>query len=255
MWAHAGNDWRNAQRQRLVGLFQHGHNDTTDERIIPVHDPEEGGNEEPPIEISATELNLDLMDISFGDTPVQCDPDLCPVLERELNFIYERQSHPDGYKYRYVMDVDGNGWSARFMRLLLSNSVILKATVHPDWFTDRIQPWVHYVPVKVDFSDVYDIMTFFRGVKTSLIPKNSDAETSSEADEGERRGEHEELAAEIAKAGREWTQRFWRREDMDAYLLRLLLEYARVMNDDRDAMSFVYDRAIHGDPRILSPPG
>ena len=105
MWAHAGNDWRNAQRQRLVGLFQHGHNDTTDERIIPVHDPDEDGSGKPPIEISATELNLDLMDIAFGDTPVQCDRDLCPVLENELNFIHERQSHPDGYKYRYVMDV------------------------------------------------------------------------------------------------------------------------------------------------------
>jgi hypothetical protein len=76
-------------------------------------------------------------------------------------------------------------------------------------FTNRIQPWVHYVPVKVDFSDLYDIMTFFRG-----------AETSSEAEAGTRRGSHEHLAREIAKAGTDWSNRFWRREDMDAYLLR-----------------------------------
>jgi hypothetical protein len=156
--AQTGVDWRNSQRHRLVGLFQNGHNETTDERIIPVHDPDEDGSDKPPIEISATELNLDLMDISFGDAPVQCDSEVCPTVERELNFMHERQSHPDGYKYRYVLDVspvspssirfrgrsgaandgryiqvDGNGWSARFKRLLLSQSIILKSTVHPDW--------------------------------------------------------------------------------------------------------------------------
>jgi hypothetical protein len=31
---------------------------------------------------------------------------------------------------------------------------------------------------------------------------------------------------------------------------RLMLEYARVMSEDRDAMSFVYDQVIHGDPHL-----
>ncbi|KAF9518921.1 glycosyltransferase family 90 protein [Hydnum rufescens UP504] len=231
--AQTGVDWRNSQRHRLVALFKMAIMKLPTSVSFLSTDPDEDGSDEPPIEISATELNLDLMDISFGDAPVQCDSEVS-------QFMHERQSHPDGYKYRYVLDVDGNGWSARFKRLLLSQSIILKATVHPDWFTDRIQPWVHYVPVKVDFSDLYDIMTFFRGAKTSLTQRNHDTETSSEAKTG----------TQIAKAGTEWSNRFWRREDMDAYLLRLMLEYARVMSDDRDAMSFVYDKAIHGDPHL-----
>jgi len=29
-----------------------------------------------------------------------------------------------------------------------------------EWWTDRIQPWVHYVPVQVDYSDLYDALRF-----------------------------------------------------------------------------------------------
>lgn len=49
-----------------------------------------------------------------------------------------RQDH---YKYKYVLDVDGNGFSGRFRRLLVSNSLTLKATIVTYWFRDRIQPW------------------------------------------------------------------------------------------------------------------
>lgn len=68
-------------------------------------------------------------------------------------------------------------------------------------FTERIQPWVHYIPVKIDLSDLYDSLTFFRG---DLY--------------GE--GAHEELASKIALAGRHWTKKFWREEDITAYMFR-----------------------------------
>lgn len=68
-------------------------------------------------------------------------------------------------------------------------------------FTDRIAPWVHYIPVQVDLSDLYDILIFFRGDL-----------------HGE--GGHDDLARQIASAGRAWSQTFWREEDMTAYLFR-----------------------------------
>lgn len=52
-----------------------------------------------------------------------------------------------------------------------------------------------YVPVKVDYSDVYDIMAFFVG-----MPDGS--------------GGHDSLAAKIGEAGRQWARDFWRYEDM-----------------------------------------
>lgn len=68
-------------------------------------------------------------------------------------------------------------------------------------FTDRLAPWVHYVPIQVDYSDLYDAIVFFRGDLAG-------------------RGAHEELAAKIALEGREWSLKFWREEDMIAYLFR-----------------------------------
>lgn len=46
-------------------------------------------------------------------------------------------------RYRYVFDVDGNSFSARFRALLLSNSVVLKATIFTEWHSARLVPWVH----------------------------------------------------------------------------------------------------------------
>lgn len=53
-------------------------------------------------------------------------------------------------QYKYVLDVDGNGWSGRFhrcvlrrfeeredadgeRRLMASNSLVLKSTIFPEW--------------------------------------------------------------------------------------------------------------------------
>jgi len=53
---------------------------------------------------------------------------------------------------------------------------------------------VHYVPIQVTYSDLYDALAFFR--------------------------EHDDAAAKIAAAGKKWSQQFWRKEDMSAYLYR-----------------------------------
>lgn len=68
-------------------------------------------------------------------------------------------------------------------------------------YTDRISAWVHYVPVQVDLSDLHDSLIFFRG-------------------DGNGEGSHEDLGKKIAMAGREWSLKFWRREDINAYFFR-----------------------------------
>ncbi|OJA14809.1 hypothetical protein AZE42_04185 [Rhizopogon vesiculosus] len=92
-------------------------------------------------------------------------------------------------------------------------------TFNPHRFTDRLAPWVHYVPIQNDYSDLYDALVFFRGDLAG-------------------RGAHEELAAKIGREGREWSLTFWREEDMVAYLFRLFLEYARLMSEDRNELNF-----------------
>lgn len=46
--------------------------------------------------------------------------------------------------------------SGRFHRLMSGRCLVLKSTIFPEWYADRIMPWYHFVPVKVDYSDLYD---------------------------------------------------------------------------------------------------
>ena len=103
-----------------------------------------------------------------------------------------------------------------------------------DRYTDRIEPWVHYVPIQTDLSDLLDALLFFRG---GLLGPG-DADSGSDANSETSFGHHEDLARKIAKAGREWSLKYWRREDLTAYMFRLFLEYARVMSKDRDRNRF-----------------
>lgn len=117
--------------------------------------------------------------------------------------------------------------SARFRTHLLSNQIPFKATIYEEFYTEKIVPWVHYVrpfcllpptlalttsscqvPVRMDYSDLYNSLTFF--------------------------SEHEALAEEIAQAGKEWAETHWRTVDMQAFVFRLLLEYGRVMDMARE---------------------
>lgn len=155
-----------------------------------------------PIERRFQELNEQYLDVGFVDRPIQCGPDSsCDRVAARYDFK-PRQPWSQAAQYKYVFDIDGNGWSARFKRLISTNSCVVKTTIFPEWYQDRIQPWVHYVPVKADLSDLYDVMAFFRG-----RGKNG-------------KGGHDALAEEIAMAGKEWSHTFWRKEDMVAYLFR-----------------------------------
>ncbi|SGY20428.1 BQ5605_C016g08044 [Microbotryum silenes-dioicae] len=151
-------------------------------------------------------------DFSFTGEPIQCSEEACKKMAQHNQFkevMYTEEQN----KYKYVIDVDGNGWSGRFHRLMRSNTMVLKSTIFPEWYTDRIQPWLHYVPVKVDYTDLIPIMAFFMG-------------------DLEGRGAHDYLGERIATRGRLWTEMYWRYEDMQAYFLRLVLEYGRVSSKE-----------------------
>lgn len=118
--------------------------------------------------------------------------------------------------------LDGNAWSSRFPRLMLAFNVVIKSTVFPEWFSHILPEWFAYVPTKVDYSDLYSIMSFFRG---SMDGK----------------GGHDEVARRIALNGQCWAEKTLRYEDLQVYMFRMYLEYARLTSPDRDngKMDFV----------------
>ncbi len=54
-------------------------------------------------------------------------------------------------------------------------------------------------------------------------------------------GRRDAVAERIALGGREWAGKVLRREDMAVYVLRVLLEYARLGDERREHMGWVGD--------------
>lgn len=120
------------------------------------------------------------------------------------------------YNYKYLPDVDGNSYSARWRGFLKSTTCPLKSTIYAEWHDDRLVPWVHFVPFDNTFMDIYAVMDYFLNG-------------------------HDAMGERIAKESSQWASLVLRRDDMMLYVWRLLLEYARVVDPKRDRLGFVGD--------------
>lgn len=122
---------------------------------------------------------------------------------------------------KYMPDIDGNSHSGRYLAFLRSTSLPIKATVWREWHDSRLVAWKHFVPMDNRFIDYYGIMEYFLGY--------------------EGRGGHDRAAKTIAQNGKEWAEKVLRKEDMQIYMLRLLLEYGRILDDRREHMGWAED--------------
>jgi hypothetical protein len=68
--------------------------------------------------------------------------------------------------YRYHIDIDGNtnAWASLFIKLLSGSPVLKVTSPHGfrQWYYDRLKPWVHYVPVEADMSDLIEKAEWIR---------------------------------------------------------------------------------------------
>ncbi|KAJ8073632.1 hypothetical protein PM082_011910 [Marasmius tenuissimus] len=214
IWHSKGVRWEKSHRDWLV-TWASGVSGSVD--VLFDKEANATGPVGSPKAVRKARLNPALLDVAFAGN-MQCEEEVCKEMEKVYPLARAIPPKEAG-NYKYVIDVDGNGWSGRFKRLMTSNALVFKSTIFPEWYSDRVQPWVHFVPVQVDLSDLYDSLMFFRG------DPNGD-------------GAHEDLAKKIGAQGREWSKAFWRKEDLTAYFFRLLLEYVRVMSTDREKMTF-----------------
>ncbi|KAJ6537985.1 glycosyltransferase family 90 protein [Mycena capillaripes] len=183
-----------------------------------------------PVPLAA--LNADVMDTAFTKAVVPIGPEHRFGDSTELG---------EAWGYKYLLDLDGMGYSGRFMAFLASDSVPVKSTVYDEFFTGWIEPWLHYIPISVGYSEIYNIVSYFSGPPPSALraAKLSTAlspflGSNGAVEEGDRR------LRRIARAGKQWKQTIGRKVDMEVYVYRLALEYARLWADDRDAMSYTH---------------
>ncbi|KAH6663681.1 hypothetical protein B0J14DRAFT_608881 [Halenospora varia] len=161
-----------------------------------------------------------------GFTDMNCFPAQEDKKCEYTNYLFEplkMVALTEQHKHRYLVDIDGNSFSGRYRDFLLSGSLPIKSTLFREWHDSRLVAWKHFVPFDNRFLDIYGIMEFFLG-----YPKGN--------------GSRDELARKIAEEGKMWAKKVLRPEDMRIYVYRLLLEYARVMDEKRETLGWVDDR-------------
>ncbi|XP_033866236.3 protein O-glucosyltransferase 1-like [Acipenser ruthenus] len=110
----------------------------------------------------------------------------------------------DHCKYKYLFNFRGVAASFRLKHLFLCGSLVFH--VGEEWlefFYPQLKPWVHYIPVKQDLSDLGELLQFVK--------------------------ENDNFAQKIAKRGHQFILDNLRIEDVTCYWERLLTEYSKLL--------------------------
>jgi len=201
------SNWKQMQRQRMTLMTQVGSN-----AQIKLLKKSESGRWAP------YTTNMSAVSGLFSTRVVgvssQCDKAACEAEKEAFGIGDEEVKDPNSaaYAHKLVLDLDGNGFSGRFYRLLRSKSMVIKQTAFEEWHDDRLIPWIHYIPVSSSFEELPELVRFLATTETGEV-----------------------LAARIAQESRDWTAKILRDVDLQLVWLRMLLEYGRIydVNGDR----------------------
>jgi len=211
-----GGTWKGMQRQRFVHLVNYTPN-STQLQLFSEAKPQ-GYKQQAISKISILEATN--ISVAFVDKPTRCYNSDCDLQISEFSF-----SNPvdfeEHWRYRYLFDLDGAGFSGRFLPFIQSHSLVFRVAAFRQWFDERLTAWKHFVPVDSRMHDIWDLLAYFGGI-------GKDAHNA-----------HTKEAEMVAEDGREWAGKVLRKEDMEIYMFRLLLEWGRIVDDNRQEIGFV----------------
>ncbi|KAF8169044.1 glycosyl transferase family 90-domain-containing protein [Mycena galopus ATCC 62051] len=167
------------------------------------------------IDIARAHASLGLFDVAISALYEWfCQLDGCDAarIKAEYNITGEGAPREDVYRYKYVLDVDGNSFSGRYLGLLRSGSLVFKkeandteraqSAIFAEYFDDWLRPFEHYIPVRADLADLVERIEWARA--------------------------HDAEAQRIQRAGREFAERVLTDGQNDCYWFLVLLEWARL---------------------------
>ncbi|KAF3483597.1 uncharacterized protein GIQ15_02921 [Arthroderma uncinatum] len=222
------DNWSQMHRQRLESMMNATKLHGRTEQVIPCNDQSVDMENKNASQFQPSEFAREHCDFGFTD-PMACVPDSCDF----YNDVYkykEKVPHSHQFRNKYLVDIDGHSFSGRWRAFLLSRSLGIKATIFREWHDSRLFAWRHFVPLDNRYDDFYALMTYFIGTGAN----NTNANNPHVA-------RHDKTAHNLATQGREWAEKVLRNEDIEAYMYRLLLEYGRVIDDNRASIGY------HGD--------
>ncbi|XP_066890638.1 protein O-glucosyltransferase 1 isoform X1 [Kogia breviceps] len=111
----------------------------------------------------------------------------------------------DHCKYKYLFNFRGVAASFRLKHLFLCGSLVFH--VGDEWlefFYPQLKPWVHYIPVKTDLSNVQELLQFVKA--------------------------NDDVAQEIAERGSQFILNHLQMDDITCYWENLLTEYSKLLS-------------------------
>ncbi|KAL8832765.1 MAG: hypothetical protein Q9170_004763 [Blastenia crenularia] len=225
------DNWQKMHRQRLVKIVNSTEMMNQDPVRILTEQPEKAGEYENFRQFHPSEFAANHTDVGFTET-MSCVPD-CSFYDNVFS-MKPSAPFPEQFKQKFLVDVDGHSFSGRWHAFLESKSLGIKATIFREWHDSRLFAWRHFVPMDNRYDDVYSILTYFLGVGTAPDPHVA-------GPNGAYVMRHDAEGKRIANQGREWAKKVLRRDDIEIYMFRLLLEYGRIMDDNRDRIGYAGD--------------
>lgn len=142
-----------------------------------------------------------LIDAGLTSLPQVMGDDVMDDILKATGGLKKILSIHDHMRYKYLMDIDGNsnGWDRCFWGLLSNSALFKQVTDFNQWYYRALKPWVHYIPVAADLSDLEERLAWAKN--------------------------HDDKARAIAEDGRKVAQEVFTREAVFEYMRRLLTAY------------------------------
>ncbi len=234
------DNWDRMHRQRLVRLLNGTYMGVSAKEVKVLMEKDSGPDKtnttyEPFERFQPSKFIEAHSDVGFTE-PMSCLPN-CSFYNEHFKWV---QSVPltTQFKSKYLIDVDGHSFSGRWHAFLQSKSLGFKATIFREWHDSRLLAWRHFVPVDNRYDDLYALLTYFTGYGKPYRQHDSEPE---DLNPRVFIAPHDAEAQKIALQGREWANKVLRREDIEVYMFRLLLEYGRLIDDNRDIVGYSGD--------------
>ncbi|OJD34062.1 glycosyltransferase family 90 protein [Diplodia corticola] len=218
--------WRGMARQRAVALLT---NTSTPQPLL-LHSSSSSQSSSPALHyapIPPATLHSRLSPSALFTSITRCTDPACAAQQSFFAPSGTGGSHtPDfqaHWRHAYLLDLDGAGFSGRFVPFLRSASLPLKSqSLFREWWESRVRAWWHFVPLDLRGQGVWASWAYFVGWE-------------GEQGDGEGRWEgRREVAERLAGEGRRWAGEVLRGVDMEVYLFRVLLEWGRLTDDARE---------------------
>ena len=89
----------------------------------------------------------------------------CPGIQSQFSQYFDSLmpiNHQLLYKYQLLLDGNTAAFSRAYWQLF-SNCVIFKQNSDAvQWYSQALQPWIHYIPIQSDLSDLMDVIIWAR---------------------------------------------------------------------------------------------